>query len=174
MSILTRDEILKAVERGEILIAPFDPSALGPASVDLRLGTSFRTFKSIRRNVKIIEHADYRDCSIKVEVESGDSMLLMPNETILGITAERVHLAPTLCGWLEGRSRFARMGLLVHISASFMQPGIQNHQVLELSNFGPNPLELYPGTRICQFIFARTLGQATYGGTYRNQTLEEW
>jgi dCTP deaminase len=66
------------------------------------------------------------------------------------------------------------MGLLVHISASFMQPGIDNHQVLEMSNFGPNPLELFPGTPICQFIFQRTIGSATYAGSFRKQDTQDW
>jgi dCTP deaminase len=61
----------------------------------------------------------------------------MPGETVLGITRERVKLGPGLCGWLEGRSRFARLGLMVHISAPFMGPGIDSQQVLEMSNFRP-------------------------------------
>ena len=55
---------------------------------------------------------------------------------------EKVTLASDICGWLEGRSRFSRLGLLVHISASFMQPGIENKQVLEISNQSPMPLAL--------------------------------
>ena len=98
----------------------------------------------------------------------------MPHQTVLGLTQERISLAPDLCGWLEGRSRFARIGLLVHISAGFMQPGLQNHQVLELTNFGPNPLELVPGTPICQFIFQRTIGAARYEGLFSKQDDDAW
>ena len=83
--------------------------------------------------------------------------------------------APGLCGWLEGRSRFARVGLLIHISASFMQPGLDNHQVLEMSNFGHLDLEIAPGTAICQFVFQRTLGGETpYEGQYKGQTPENF
>ncbi len=174
MSILTRNEILKEIDTGNIVIEPFDEAMVGPASVDLHLGNSFRIFKATRRNVRIDHGADYRDMSEKLIISPGEHMLLMPGETILGLTLERVSLCSTICGWLEGRSRFARTGLLVHISASFMQPGIQNHQVLEMSNFGPNPLELYPGTAVCQFIFQRTLGEATYDGRYQHQSLDDW
>ncbi|MBN1335957.1 MAG: dCTP deaminase [Deltaproteobacteria bacterium] len=174
MCILTRDEILLAVERGEIRIDPFDPDKVGPASVDLHLGRSFRIFEPARKIVRIDGTSDYRDLSEKVTVPEHETMLLMPGETVLGLTHERVSLPPSLCGWLEGRSRFARVGLLVHISASFMQPGIHNHQVLEMTNFGPNPLELVPGIPICQFIFQRTVGQAVYRGTWADQSSDDW
>jgi dCTP deaminase len=174
MSILTHDEILAEVRAGNIVIDPYDEARVGPASVDLHLGSSFRVFKAIRKHVRVAPDSDYRDLSLKIDVGPGESLLLMPGETVLGITLERIRMADNLCGWLEGRSRFARMGLLVHISASFMQPGIDNHQVLEMSNFGPNPLELFPGTPICQFIFQRTIGSASYTGSFRNQSASDW
>lgn len=174
MAILTRDAILAEIEAGRIGIDPLDRSLIGPASVDLRLGSSFRIFRSARRAVRIDGNSDYRDLSEKIEVEEGESLLLMPGQTILGLTLERLRLAPDLCGWLEGRSRFARVGLLVHISASFMQPGLDNHQVLEMSNFGPNPLELVPGIPICQFVFQRTEGSAAYAGRFADQERSTW
>ena len=172
--ILAREMLLKEIETGGIAIEPYDPSLVGPASIDLRLGRTFRTFRAARRVVRVDNTSDYRDYSEKVVLGEGETMMLMPQQTVLGLTIERVRLASDLCGWLEGRSRFARIGLLVHISAGFMQPGLQNHQVLELTNFGPNPLELVPGTPICQFIFQRTEGRATYSGTFANQDDDAW
>lgn len=172
--ILARDALLKEIETGGIAIEPYDPSLVGPASIDLRLGRTFRTFRAARRVVRVDNTSDYRDYSEKVVLGEGETMLLMPQQTVLGLTIERVRLASDLCGWLEGRSRFARIGLLVHISAGFMQPGLQNHQVLELTNFGPNPLDLVPGTPICQFIFQRTEGRATYRGTFASQDDDAW
>lgn len=174
MAILTRDVILREIDQGRIVIDPFEPELVGPASIDLRLGSSFRTFRQARRVVRVDSASDYRDQSEKVELAPGGTMLLMPQQTLLGLTVERVTLAPDLCGWLEGRSRFARIGLLVHISAGFMQPGLSNHQVLELTNFGPNPLELVPGTPICQFVFQRTEGEATYRGSFAHQDDQDW
>lgn len=174
MSVLTRDAIVSEMAAGNIVVDPYDPTCLGPASIDLHLASTFRVFRQARRTVRIEDASDYRDYSERLELPPGETLLLMPGHTILGLTRERVRLAPTLCGRLEGRSRFARVGLLVHISASFMQPGIDNHQVLEMSNFGPNPLELVPGVRICQFVFERTVGEATYQGRFVDQRLDDW
>lgn len=168
MSILTHDEILKEIHSGNVTIDPFDEAQVGPASVDLTLGRQFRVFRKIHDIFEVNDTADVRSITELVEVE--DRFVLMPQETVLGITVERLSLPPYLCGWLEGRSRFARMGLMVHITASFMQPGIDNRQVLEISNVSPCPLALMPGTLICQFIFGRCEGEAVYQGQYRNQT----
>lgn len=167
MSILTHDEILKEIASGNIVIDPFDATCVGPASVDLHLGNEFRVFRKSHDVVRVTPDADYEAITEKMIVQ--DHLLLMPQETVLGITHEKITLASNMCGWLEGRSRFSRLGLLVHISASFMQPGIENKQVLEISNFSPMPLELYPGIAVCQFIFQRTIGSAKYTGKFRNQ-----
>ncbi len=167
MSILTRDHIVAEIRQGNISIEPFDESMIGPGSIDLHLGEEFRIFKKVHEIVDINEHADYEAITERVTAPGG--IVLMPGETILGVTKERIRLAPSLCGWLEGRSRFARFGLLVHISAGFMQPGIDNHQVLEMTNFSPMPLRIHPGTAICQFIFQRTIGEAVYQGRFKAQ-----
>lgn len=167
MSILTREEILREIAAGRVRIEPFDPEAVGPASVDLRLGGEFRVFRKAHEVVRVTEETDYEAVTEKITVT--DALMLMPGETVLGITRERITLPPGLCGWLEGRSRFARLGLLVHVSASFMQPGIANKQCLELSNFSPMPLAVTPGLPICQFIFQRTVGEARYEGRFKDQ-----
>ena len=107
-------------------------------------------------------------------VPEGEMLTSQPGQTVLGITQEKITLGDGICGWLEGRSRFARVGLLVHISASFMQPGICNHQVLEISNFGPIPLNLIPGTPVCQFIFQRCENPGKYQGVFSGQTPENF
>ena len=167
MCILTRQEILAAIDRGSVVIDPFDPAMVGPASVDLHLGREFRVFRKIHDIFEVNDQSDSSEITETIEVD--DRFVLMPQETVLGITVERLTLPPNLCGWLEGRSRYARMGLMVHITASFMQPGIDNRQVLEISNVSPVPLALRPGTPICQFIFGTCRGEATYEGRYRQQ-----
>ncbi|MEM1988447.1 MAG: dCTP deaminase [Candidatus Woesearchaeota archaeon] len=166
MSILTKEEILKEIELGNIKINPFRIENLGPASIDLTLWNKFRIFKKINNIVDVTNETNYKEYS---ELIVSDSILILPGETILGITEEEIILSENICGWLEGRSRFARLGLLVHISASFMQPGIQNHQVLEITNMGKIPLRLHAGTKICQFIFQRTEGKAKYSGIFKSQ-----
>jgi dCTP deaminase len=140
---------------------------VGPGSVDLRLRPHFKVFKTPRKVVVIDDAVDYQEFTETITAEGG--ILLMPGETVLGWTLERITLADHLCGWLEGRSTFARLGLMVHISAGFMQPGLDNHQCLEMTNFSPNPMSIMPGTRICQFIFQRTIGEARYTGKFRDQ-----
>lgn len=167
MSILTRNELLKEIKKGDIKIEPFIKENVGPASVDLMLGNKFRVFKSSRKVYHIHDDSNYHEVTKAV---TANSIIIKPNETILGITKEKITLAPNICGWLEGRSRFARFGLLVHISASFMQPGLSNQQVLEISNMGQIPLLLHSGTKICQFVFQKTIGKARYKGKFIGQT----
>jgi dCTP deaminase len=169
VAVLTRDEIIKEINKGNIRIEPFSDDMVGPGSVDLTLGNTFRTFKKMHEIYDVTDNANFSDITEVVEIGDGERFVLLPQETILGITKEKITLPPFLCGWLEGRSRFARLGLMVHITAGFMQPGINNHQVLEISNVSSVPLALHPGTRICQFIFERTIGEAIYKGIFAKQ-----
>lgn len=168
MSILAGKELLREIYRGNIKIDPMDESSIGPASVDLKLSYAIRIYKNIYKPI-IDDKLDYKKYTEPIDLRKNDFML-MPGQAALGITTERIELAEKICGWLEGRSTFARIGLLVHISASFMQPGINNHQVLELINLGLNPIELKEGMRVCQFIFQKTIGSAKYSGQYKSQT----
>jgi dCTP deaminase len=170
MAVLGRGAILEAIEQGAITITPFDPELVGPASVDLTLAPSFRVFRKVHAVIEVSEHTDYRQLTDKILVPDGGHILIMPGETVLGITRERLRLGPGLCGWLEGRSRFARLGLMVHISAPFMGPGIDSQQVLEMSNFGPAPLAVHSGTAICQFVFQKLEGTESYAGRFAGQT----
>ena len=135
MAILTRDEILRRLSAGEIEIQPYDREQVGPASVDLHLANSFRVFRRVRDIFHVTEDADYEAVSELVEVGDGDYFVLMPGETCHGVTRERIRLPDNLCGWLHGRSRFARLGLMVHITAPLVQPGVNNHQALEINAY---------------------------------------
>ncbi len=171
--ILTHDEILKEVEAGRIGVDPFDPEAVGPASVDLRLGNEIRIFAPMPQIIAITSESEYRAMTYKLELgEAG--YVIKPGELVLGLTREKITLPNDIAGWLSSRSRFARLGLMVHISAPFMQPGISNHQVLEIFNTGPNFLKLVPGERICQFVFDRCVGEAHYQGAFVDQHAGLW
>ena len=163
--ILTKSEILKEIKKKNIKITPFDSSAIGPASVDLTLDNQFRVF-TCGLTYDVNDVSDYQQISKKVVA---DSIVIKPQELVLGITKEKIQLSENICGWLQGRSRFARLGLLVHLTASFMPPGIENQQVLEIVNLGHRKLRLHAGTKICQFIFQRTQGKAKYQGKFKDQ-----
>jgi len=164
--VLSREEILTAVEKGEIVISPFDPDNVGCASVDLTLSNEFRYYKPGLNVIPVKEETDYINITEKVVLAEGETYLLLPGCACLGITRETVTLSPRLCGLLEGRSRFARLGLFVHITAGFMNPGISNRQVLEIYNASNYPLALVPGEKLCQFIFLKMEGQASYRGKF--------
>jgi len=121
MAVLTQQEILKAIEAGEIEVDPFTPDMVGPGSIDLHLDNQFRVFKKLHHIYNVTDEADFTQITELVHVD--ESFVVLPGETVLGITRERIRLAPFLCGRLEGRSRFARLGLMVHVTAGFMQPG---------------------------------------------------
>lgn len=170
MAVLGKAAILQAIEQGTISITPFCLERVGPASVDLTLARTFRVFRKVHQVITVGDDTDYRDYTDRIEIAYGGSILIMPGETVLGITEERLRLGPGLCGWLEGRSRFARLGLMVHISAPFMGPGIDSQQVLEMSNFGPAPLAVAPGLPICQFVFQKLDGSERYAGRFAGQS----
>ena len=165
--ILTKQEIIKELNSGRIKIKPFDSKNLGPASYDLTLGDKFRIFKTKNGLHHIRNDAKYEEITKVITVK--DHYFLKPGETIHGITKERITLPENIAGWLQGRSRFARFGLMVHITASFVQPGVNNRQVLELNNASNSTLAIHPNTKIAQIIFERCEGKAKYKGRFRKQ-----
>jgi dCTP deaminase len=113
------------------------------------------------------EDVDYRDYTRLAPLSR--PYVLEPGVTIHGITRERITLASDLCGFLEGRSRFARLGLMIHVTSAFVQPGVSNRQVLEISNVSGQPLEIHAGVRLCQLVVLRAEGQAAYRGRFAAQ-----
>jgi len=168
--ILTHDEIISNVKAGLIKIDPFDEKRIGPASIDLTLGKEFRVFKSLHEAVQL--NSDEFDVNSVSELVTVDEkgITLQSGQTVLGVTVEHIEFPSNIAGWLEGRSRFARVGLMVHISSGFIQPGVSNKQVLELFNAGPMPITIYPGIAICQIIFEEAKGSASYTGKFQHQT----
>jgi len=169
MSILTNSKIKKAIKEGSIIINPLDEKQIGLASVDLTLGNEFRIFQRHSGIYHVKDDSHFQDVTETVYKKDDEFIVVNPGEMILGVTKEKITLPEDICGWLQGRSRFARFGLAVHVTASFMQPGISNHQVLEIVNLGHTSLALYPGTKICQFVFERCEGSAKYQGRFINQ-----
>jgi deoxycytidine triphosphate deaminase len=94
---------------------------------------------------------------------------LAPGETIHGITRERITLPGDIGGWLEGRSRFARLGLMIHVTSGFVQPGVASRQVLEMSNVSGRTLLIHAGVRLPQIVLQRCEGSAVYAGRFARQ-----
>lgn len=162
---LAQSAIQAAIAKKEIIIDPFVPEAVGPGSVDLSLGNQFRFVRPAER-VVLGEDVDFTKYS---ELQTLDELVLAPGAFVLALTKERLTLPHNICGFISGRTRFARVGLFVHASADFMQPGIDKvPQVLELFNASSNTLVLHPGDKVCQVMFARMEGEGNYQGPWED------
>ncbi len=149
--LLSNTDIREYLKKGRIKIRPFSEDQIGQASVDLTLGKKFWFFKKKYLGKKVdLSKTDFKTANQPL---TADSVCLAPNEMCLGITKEKITLAPDLMGRLEGRSRYARMGLGVHITSAVVQPGSDNHQVLEIVNNAPFTSVLHAGMRISQIVF---------------------
>ena len=169
MATLGRNRILKLVEDGSIKIEPFSKKQVGPASIDLHLGNTFRVFEKTRDVFHVREDANYKQLTRTVKVKGSSHFLIMPNELVQGITEENITFPSTLSGRIEGRSRFARVGLLIHLSSGFIQPGSTGRVVLEILNVSPLPLALHPGIAICQVIIEEAIAATSYRGAFSGQ-----
>jgi len=167
MAVLTRDAILRELEAGRLVIEPLAGEQVGPASIDLTLGDEIRVIEPGADHIPIRDEVDYRDHTRSLPLDA--PYRLAPGGTIHGITVERITLPPDLCGFLEGRSRFARLGLMIHVTSAFVQPGVSNRQVLEMSNVSGHPLLIHAGVRLCQLVLMRTEGSAVYRGRFARQ-----
>ncbi|WP_392347729.1 hypothetical protein [Parasynechococcus sp.] len=78
MAVLGRQAILQAVDDGLIAITPFNADHVGPASVDLTLGSMFRVFRKVHEVIEVCDHTDYRECTDKLEIPDGGHILIMP------------------------------------------------------------------------------------------------
>jgi dCTP deaminase len=146
--ILSDGDIETRLESGDLVIHPLINSKLQvqPASVDLRLDKNFiRVRKS---HVGVIDLADPVQELDRVTTE--DSFVIEPWEFVLASTAETIRMPNDLVGRVEGRSSLGRLGLIIHVTAGFVDPGFEGQITLEMTNFNPSPLRLHVGMRVCQ------------------------
>ena len=167
MTVLTHSVILDELESGRLEIDPLELDQVGVASIDLTLGNEIRTIQAGASPIEVRDTTDFRDHTLVASLD--EPFVLEPGVTIHGITRERVTLPANLCGFLEGRSRFARLGLMVHVTSALVQPGVSNRQVLEMSNVSSRSLSIHAGVRICQLVLMRAEGEAVYDGRFAQQ-----
>jgi len=152
VSVLSDRDIRAALEAGTIKIEPYDPEDLQPSSVDLHLDRSFRVFRN-NRYPFIDVRAPQPDLTELLTIEDDEPFILHPGEFVLGQTLEWVELPDDLVARLEGRSSLGRLGLLIHSTAGYVDPGWKGNLTLELSNVANLPIALYFGMRIGQISF---------------------
>jgi dCTP deaminase len=174
--ILSDRDIRAELSAGRIVIDPFVPDAVQPSSVDLHLGNRFRVFRNNRTAV-IDPRLDQPELTELVEIGGDEPFILHPGEFVLGATLERVALPDDLVARLEGKSSLGRLGLLIHSTAGYVDPGWEGTLTLELSNVANLPIKLYDGMKIGQISFQRLTsavevgyGDARIGSKYRGQT----
>lgn len=174
--VLSDRSIREELNSGRLVIEPIAEDALQPASVDIRLDREFRVFRNHRES--------YIDVREPVEglteletVEDDQPFVLHPGEFVLGSTLERVALPDDLVARVEGKSSLGRLGLLVHATAGYVDPGWDGHLTMELSNVANLPIRLYYGMKIGQLSFLRltTAAEHPYGSEglrskYQGQT----
>ena len=150
--ILSDRTIREAIDAGRIVIDPFDPKKVQPSSVDLTLDHRFLVFRNHTRAVIDVKE-DLSDLTELVEIEGDKAFMLHPGEFVLGSTSERIALPDDLVGRIEGKSSLGRLGLQVHSTAGFIDPGFDGHVTLELANVANLPITLYAEMKIGQLSF---------------------
>jgi dCTP deaminase len=173
--VLSDGDIRAEIEAGRIVIDPYVPEAVQPSSVDLHLDNRFRVFRNSRYPY-IDVREEQPELTELVEVKGDEPFILHPGEFVLGSTLELVQLPNDLVARLEGKSSLGRLGLLIHSTAGYVDPGWEGNLTLELSNVANLPITLYDGMKIGQISFQRlsspvevAYGDARLGSRYRGQ-----
>ena len=173
--VLSDGDIRAEIQAGRIVIDPYMPEAVQPSSVDLHLDNRFRVFRSSRYPY-IDVREEQPDLTELVEITGDEPFILHPGEFVLGSTLERVELPNDVVARLEGKSSLGRLGLLIHSTAGYVDPGWEGNLTLELSNVANLPITLYDGMKIGQISFQRlsspveiAYGDSRLGSRYRGQ-----
>lgn len=155
--LLHDDGLLLAMYSGAIRVSPFEESRLQPSSIDLTLDSKFRvmTYKPDLIDLK-------EDNSELMELIEADSLDLAPGEFVLASTLESVSLNNQHAARVEGKSSLGRLGLLVHATAGFIDPGFYGQVTLELANLMPSPIRLYAGMPIAQIAVFQMAGPCSH------------
>ena len=173
--LLSDRDIRAEIHAGNIVLDPWDPDMVQPASVDVRLDKWFRVFEN-HRYPSIDPSQDQPELTRMIEVDEGEPFVLHPGEFALASTYEKITLGEAVASRLEGKSSLGRLGLLTHSTAGFIDPGFSGHVTLELSNMATLPIKLWPGMKIGQFCFFQLsspaehpYGSGQYGSRYQGQ-----
>ena len=174
--VLSDRTIKEELDKGRIVISPLDWDDIQPASVDLRLDRKLLVFSNYRTPyIDVRQGQD--DLTQVVEIDDESPFVLHPGEFALGSTLEHIELPDDLVARLEGKSSLGRIGLVIHSTAGFVDPGWKGHLTLELSNLARLPITLYYGMKIGQISYLRLTtpadrlyGSPELGSKYQGQT----
>lgn len=158
MSLLNERQIIRLLINGDIVISPLiDPvRQIGATSVDIRLGFEFCSFNvTTNTHLDALKPKEELESELKhytnqIYVGPTEQLVLHPGEFVLASSLEYFRLSSTVAGRLEGRSSWGRLGLQIHSTAGFVDPGFEGKLTFELQNMGKGPICLFPGLRIGQ------------------------
>jgi dCTP deaminase len=150
--ILCDRDIMERVQTKEIIIDPFDESCIQPASYDLHLDNQFKVFKPHTTSVIDVKEP-VTGFMENINIPDEGCFVLHPGSFALALLREKTGVDSKHVGRLEGKSSLARLGLLIHTTAGFLDPGNCLRMTLELFNASPLPIKLYPGMKIAQLAF---------------------
>jgi dCTP deaminase len=168
--VLSDRTIREQLATGRLVIDPFDDALLQPSSVDVRVAGEFRVFHNNRQPFIDVRRPS-EDLTDLVEITGDEPFILHPGEFVLGSTVERVVIPDDLVARLEGKSSLGRLGLLIHSTAGYIDPGWDGHITLELSNVARLPITIYKDMKIGQLSFLQltTPVDTPYRGKYQGQ-----
>jgi dCTP deaminase len=173
--VLSDRTIRRLLEEGRIEIDPYDSSLLQPSSVDVRVDRYFRVFHNARYPYIDVKEPQ-EELTELVEIDGDRPFILHPGEFVLASTLERIRLPDDLVARLEGKSSLGRLGLLIHSTAGFIDPGWDGHVTLELSNVANLPITIYHAMKIGQLSFVQLsepaetpYGAGELGSKYQGQ-----
>jgi dCTP deaminase len=173
--VLSDRTIRRLLQEGRIGIDPYAEELLQPSSVDVRVDRLFRVFRNSRYPFIDVKQ-EMEELTELVEVDPEEAFILHPGEFVLGSTLERITLPDDLVARLEGKSSLGRLGLLIHSTAGFIDPGWDGHVTLELSNVANLPITIYYGMKIGQLSFVQLsepaehpYGTGSLGSKYQGQ-----
>ena len=152
--ILSDRSIKEELQKGNIEIEPFKPECVQPSSVDVHLANKFLIFNKVQHAVINVREKQ-SDLMTLVIVKDDEPFILHPGEFVLGSTVERVKMPNHISGRIEGKSSLGRLGLLIHSTAGYIDPGWDGNLTLELSNVSPLPIKLFASMKIGQISFSQ-------------------
>lgn len=157
--VLSDKEIYKYISSGDLIFAtpdralPFNQyQQVQPASVDLRLSNRILRFKGDVKEFDVKNLDQVKDYIETLHVPNLTPIVLQPNEVIFCQTFEQIKMPKNCIGIVEGKSRFARLGLAIHRTGGFINPDFEGVMPLQIINNNRIPLTIYPFISVCQLI----------------------
>ena len=181
--ILSDRDIRQAIASGRVKIEPEQPIEflhIHCSSMDLHLGENFKLYEHSRFAVLDPKKPEsFLGNTRLITIPEGEPFIVQPGEFVLGVTREKITVPDDLVVRVEGRSSLGRLGIIIHSTAGFVDPGFSGTITLEISNCNRLPVALYPGMRVCQLAFetmtspAERPYNAKPGSKYQGQMLPE-